>query len=223
MTLRVFILLLVLIWSYVLFRYYFLFLGRPSLDPSKNSSFFKKHLIQLCFEKSICHQSLRLSLRCKSLSLIEHFLHSFLWIIASRHNQSSSVWLSLVFCSSQHLLLVIYPYFCFLYFYFLLYQNFTNRPFSLIPSTLCAASTCPVSTTTVPACPTVTKPATGIIFCPLQTPCGPHPDCILLKTVTEGCAGKCCPEKTPTVTAKPSCPTCQTGCATSFTTTTEGC
>ena len=80
-------------------------------------------------------------------------------------------------------------------------------------------ATCPLTTITSRACPTATVTAPNGIFCPLLT-CGPQPDCIILKTITEGCVGKCCPSATPTVTVPRTCPTCRTGCGTSFTTTT---
>ncbi|KAE8450209.1 hypothetical protein EG329_006990 [Mollisiaceae sp. DMI_Dod_QoI] len=62
---------------------------------------------------------------------------------------------------------------------------------------------------------TVTTPYTGVIHCPLQTSCGPAPDCVILsKTTLEvPCANTKCP-KTPTVTVTGPgvCPTCRTGC-----------
>ncbi|CZR59101.1 uncharacterized protein PAC_08993 [Phialocephala subalpina] len=62
---------------------------------------------------------------------------------------------------------------------------------------------------------TVTTPYTGVIHCPIQTQCGPEPDCIILsKTTLEvPCANSKCP-KTPTVTVTGPgvCPTCRTGC-----------
>lgn len=90
---------------------------------------------------------------------------------------------------------------------------------SLVPSAL--STTCPVSTYTRPACPTVTQyTGIGSVGCTNHA-CGPEPDCIIESTITEGCPGICCPTATPTTTVKYTCPTCQTGCGTSYTTVTE--
>ncbi|KAF8865986.1 hypothetical protein BDZ45DRAFT_381067 [Acephala macrosclerotiorum] len=77
---------------------------------------------------------------------------------------------------------------------------------------------------------TVTTPYTGItaVYCPIQTQCGPEPDCIILsKTTLEvPCANSQCP-KTPTVTVTGPgvCPTCRTGCGVDLVTetVTTGC
>ncbi|KAH6715451.1 hypothetical protein BKA61DRAFT_673412 [Leptodontidium sp. MPI-SDFR-AT-0119] len=75
---------------------------------------------------------------------------------------------------------------------------------------------------------TETVPFTGIVHCPKLTVCGPHPDCIIQeKSIIEvPCANeKCTRTPTVTVTAKPSCPTCQKGCGTRvlLETVTTGC
>ncbi|PBP15973.1 hypothetical protein BUE80_DR013338 [Diplocarpon rosae] len=67
-----------------------------------------------------------------------------------------------------------------------------------------------------------------MVHCPLMTPCGPHILCIIEEksTIEAPCANKKCPHTpTVTVTAAPSCPTCQVGCATTTTleTITTGC
>ncbi|KAH7321686.1 hypothetical protein BKA65DRAFT_408258, partial [Rhexocercosporidium sp. MPI-PUGE-AT-0058] len=75
---------------------------------------------------------------------------------------------------------------------------------------------------------TETVPYTGIIQCPKLPVYGPHPDCVIQeKSIIEvPCANERCP-RTPTVTltAKPSCPTCQIGCKTRalLQTVTTGC
>lgn len=108
-----------------------------------------------------------------------------------------------------------------------------------LPKT-CPRSTITTATTTddrsitktivEPACPTVTvdlfhvpipcpKPATILrCNCPLEP---------ATSTITYGCAGKCCPEATPTVTKAPKLG-CPTGCAAvcsppATTTVTKGC
>ena len=107
---------------------------------------------------------------------------------------------------------------------FLQNQNSSHR--LTLPSVLssCLAQleadkTCPLTTITKRACPTATQTLPNGVFC-INPTCGPTPECVILKTITEGCVGTCCPTVTPTVTVTRTCPTCQTGCATEFYTTT---
>ena len=79
-------------------------------------------------------------------------------------------------------------------------------------------ATCPLST--ISACPTATVTSTPNTLACIRPKCGPVLDCIVKETITEGCAGVCCPSATPTVTVSGTCPTCQVGCGTSLITTT---
>ena len=60
---------------------------------------------------------------------------------------------------------------------------------------------------------TVTRP----IFCPLETPCGVRPECIVREVTTAPCPPRHC-SVTPTVTVGGTCPTCPRGCETAFVT-----
>lgn len=80
-----------------------------------------------------------------------------------------------------------------------------------------------ITTTKTPYCPTITSTKSVSRNCPILSDCI-ELQCIIENTTTLPCPAGCCPKKTPTVTATPSCKTtCRAGCATTTYTVTPKC
>lgn len=101
----------------------------------------------------------------------------------------------------------------------------TKPPSKTCPLIATVITTVTTIKTKAPApCPTYTFTNFPLCLSVGGPPCT-EPLCIIEKTTTIGCAGVCCPKKTPTVTEQfPCVPTCRTGCATTVVATkTVGC